>query len=85
MNDKVGIWIDHRKAVIVFVSAGDVTAKTVASDVGPHARYSGRAGYPTADGPREGEARKSTRNATANIWTGTTTTSSVNWGSPSLF
>jgi len=36
----VGIWIDHTKAVIVFVSADRVTAKTVESDVGPHARYS---------------------------------------------
>lgn len=24
------------------------------SDIGPHARYSGRAGYPTPDGPQEG-------------------------------
>jgi hypothetical protein len=58
MNDKVGIWIDHSKAVMVFVSAGQVTTKTVASDVGPHARYSGRAGYPTADGPQEGGGEK---------------------------
>jgi len=58
MNDRVGIWIDHSKAVIVFVSAGDVTTKTVTSDVGPHARYSGRALYPTADGPHEGGGEK---------------------------
>ena len=58
MKVHAGIWIDHRKAVIVFVSAGDVTVKTVASDVGPHAHYSGRAGYPTADGPREGGGEK---------------------------
>jgi len=41
MNHKVGIWIDHKKAVIVFASADRVTAKTLESDVGSHARYSG--------------------------------------------
>ncbi|RPH55502.1 MAG: hypothetical protein EHM89_17005 [Acidobacteria bacterium] len=41
MNHKVGIWIDHKKAVIVSASAGGVTAKTLESEVGPHARYSG--------------------------------------------
>ena len=40
MNDKVGIWIDHKKAVIVSASADRVTAKTLESDVGPHPRYS---------------------------------------------
>ena len=41
MNDKVGIWIDHKQAVIVSASADRVTAKTVESDVGSHPRYSG--------------------------------------------
>lgn len=41
MNHNVGIWIDHKKAVIVSASADRVTAKTLESDVGPHARYSG--------------------------------------------
>jgi hypothetical protein len=41
MNHKVGIWIDHKKAVVVFVSASGVTAKTLESEVGPHTRYSG--------------------------------------------
>ena len=41
MNHKVGIWIDHKKAVIVFASADGVTTKTLESEVGPHARYSG--------------------------------------------
>ena len=59
MNHKVGIWIDHKKAVIVFASADRVTVKTLTSEVGPHARYSGRAGYPTPDGPQEGGGEKS--------------------------
>ena len=40
MNSNVGIWIDHRKAVIVFASEDRVTAKTLESDVDPHARFS---------------------------------------------
>ena len=58
MNHKVGIWIDHKKAVIVSASADGVTAKTLESEVGPHARYSGRAGYPTPDGPQDGGGEK---------------------------
>jgi hypothetical protein len=56
--NKVGIWIDHKKAVIVFAAADGVTARTLESDVGPHARYSGRAGYPTPDGPHDGRGEK---------------------------
>jgi hypothetical protein len=41
MNHKVGIWIDHKKAVIVSASGSSVTAKTLQSDVGPHTRSSG--------------------------------------------
>jgi hypothetical protein len=37
----VGIWIDHKKAVIVSISAGHVTSKTLESDVGPHPHFSG--------------------------------------------
>ena len=70
MNHNVGIWIDHKKAVIVSASADRVTAKTLESDVGSHARYSC---------PQDGGGEKNTRNATANVWTGTTTRSSVSW------
>jgi hypothetical protein len=58
MNDKVDIWIDHKKAVIVSASSGGVTAKTLESGVGPHGRYSDRAGYPTPDGPKGGGGEK---------------------------
>ena len=58
MSHKVGIWIDHKKAVIVSASADRVTAKTLESEVGPHARYSGRAGYPTTDGAQDGRGEK---------------------------
>ena len=41
MNDKVGIWIDHKKAVIVFASADGVTFKLLESEIGSHGRFSG--------------------------------------------
>ena len=41
MSLEVGLWIDHKKAVVVTISAGHVSTKTLTSDVGPHTRYSG--------------------------------------------
>jgi hypothetical protein len=41
MSHHVGVWIDHRKAVIVSVSGDQATAQTLESDVGAHPRYSG--------------------------------------------
>ena len=58
MGNKVGIWIDHKKAVIVSASADGVTARTLESEVGPHARYSDRTGYPTPEGPQGGGGEK---------------------------
>jgi len=54
MHNKVGVWIDHKKAVIVSASAEAFSVRTVESEIGPHARYSGRSEYPTPDGPQEG-------------------------------
>jgi hypothetical protein len=41
MSDQVGIWIDREKAVIVTISAGHVSTKTLSSEVGPHTHYAG--------------------------------------------
>jgi stalled ribosome rescue protein Dom34 len=41
MSNDVGVWIDHKKAVIVSIAAGHVTTRTLESDVGPHPHYSG--------------------------------------------
>jgi hypothetical protein len=41
VSHDVGIWIDHRKAVIVSIAAGHVSTKTLESDVGPHPHFSG--------------------------------------------
>ncbi len=42
MHDHVGIWIDHKRAVIVTASAGHVTTEIVESEVGGHPRYAGQ-------------------------------------------
>lgn len=42
MNQKVGIWLDHKSAVIVSTSAGHVTTKTLESDVEAHPHYAGQ-------------------------------------------
>ena len=85
MNHKVGIWLDHKKAVIVSASEDHVTAKTLESQIGPHARYSGGAGYPTPDGPQNGGGEKKYEGRYDQLLTGTTTRSSVSWGNPRLF
>ncbi len=85
MKQRIGIWIDHKKAVIVSTSGDRVTATTLESEVGPHARYSGRQGIRRQEAPEREEARKNTRNATVSISSGTTTKSSVNWDRPRLF
>ena len=41
MGQHVGVWIDHKKAIIVSIAADDVTTRTLTSDVGAHPRYSG--------------------------------------------
>jgi hypothetical protein len=42
MNRNVGIWIDHKRAVIVLVSAEGITTRTVESNVAAHPRYGGQ-------------------------------------------
>jgi hypothetical protein len=54
MNEKIGIWIDHKKAVIVSASDDGVRTKTLDSEVGSHTRYSGPAG---SEGERHYEGR----------------------------
>ena len=41
MSHDAGVWIDHKKAVIVSITAGEVTIRTLTSDVGAHPHYSG--------------------------------------------
>jgi len=58
MTHKAGIWIDHKKAVIVSAWPDRVTARTLQSEVGRHSRYASRAGYPTPNGPQDGRGEK---------------------------
>jgi hypothetical protein len=39
MDQRVGIWIDHRKAVIVSTSEDEVTAKALKSAAEPHPHF----------------------------------------------
>ena len=41
MSHDVGVWIDHKKAVIVSIAAGNVTTRILKSDVGPHPHFAG--------------------------------------------
>ncbi len=41
MSGHAGIWIDHRTAVIVLASEGQVTATTLPSDVAGHPHFGG--------------------------------------------
>lgn len=53
MADNVGVWIDHRHAVIVRASANGVSSATLESHIGSHNRYSARAGAPSQEGLHE--------------------------------
>ena len=42
MDQNVGVWIDHKRAVVVRTSAEGITTETVESDVGAHPRFGGQ-------------------------------------------
>jgi len=52
VSTQAGLWIDHRKAVIVTISDQGNTTELVESNVGKHVRYSGGSGG--SRGSREG-------------------------------
>ena len=58
MNHKVGIWIDHKKAVIVSASKDGVTHTTLESNVGTHTHYADDVLHSTPDGPHDGGGEK---------------------------
>jgi len=41
MQKTVGLWIDHKKAVVVFVAGRDTELKVISSDIEKHHRQSG--------------------------------------------
>ena len=56
MTTQAGLWIDHRKAVIVMVSVKGDTTKLIESNVDRHVRYSGGTQSNESHGTREGGA-----------------------------
>ena len=54
MSNNIGIWIDHKKTVIVSASADPIVARTLESEVGPHSHYSV---MPDGGGEKSNEAR----------------------------
>jgi hypothetical protein len=54
VKTQAGLWIDHRKAVIVIDSDDGETSRLVESNVEKHVRYSGGPGGGGGHGSREG-------------------------------
>ena len=50
MKKEVGLWIDHREAVLVILSEGEDEIKHIASHMEKHTRFSGASQAPTPDG-----------------------------------
>jgi hypothetical protein len=53
MSAKVGLWIDHKQAFVVYLSKVDVSTKTILSNVERHTRASGGSRSATPYGPQE--------------------------------
>lgn len=57
MSDNAGVWIDHKKAVIVI--GGQDAPVTVSSDIGTHARHAGGGGgYPGSNSSQTGGSER---------------------------
>lgn len=53
MKKEIGLWVDHREAVIVILSDGVEETKHIASNSGKHIRYSGSSHSKTPQGLKE--------------------------------
>jgi len=53
MRTEVGLWIDHREAIIVSLTGDAEETKTIASGSGKHLRYSGSSHSKTPEGLKE--------------------------------
>ena len=52
-NNEVGVWIDHRKAVIVTITGEDEGTRQITSDMEKHVRYSAGAQEDSAEDQRD--------------------------------
>ena len=53
MKKEIGLWVDHREAVIVILGDGEEEIKHITSNSGKHIRYSGSAHSRTPEGLKE--------------------------------
>ena len=53
MKSEVGLWIDHRKAVIVTITGRNEETRQITSDMEKHVRYSGAAQEDSAEDQRD--------------------------------
>jgi hypothetical protein len=53
MRTEVGLWIDHREAIIVSLTGDAEETRTIASGSGKHLRYSGSSHSKTPEGLKE--------------------------------
>jgi hypothetical protein len=53
MSLRIGVWIDHEKAILTRLVNGSVETRKILSEVGPHVRLSGGARSKTTWGPQD--------------------------------
>ena len=53
MKKEIGLWLDHREAIIVTVTDGQEQVKHISSHSGKHMRYSGSSHPTTPEGLKE--------------------------------
>src|SRR5450432_1385469 len=53
MSTEMGVWIDHRKAVVAIITAEHEELKQIDSNVEKHVRYSGGANQDSAEDQRD--------------------------------
>jgi len=53
MKKEIGLWIDHREAIIVILADGGEEIKHINSNSGKHIRYSGSSHSKTPEGLKE--------------------------------
>lgn len=53
MKKEIGLWIDHREAILVILTEGGEEIKHMTSNIGKHIRYSGSSHAKTPEGLKE--------------------------------
>ena len=53
MKKEIGLWIDHREAILVILTDGGEEVRHITSNIGKHIRYSGSSHSRTPEGSKE--------------------------------